>query len=112
MHHAGSIRAIITDDEPISLLLLKAMTESLALETFEATNVAGARRLLSEAIPHIAILDILLPDGDGVDILRGIRRAKLPTAIALITSTLEEFPFHKCGDFVPDVFSKSRWTRR
>jgi DNA-binding response OmpR family regulator len=105
--HQGPIRALIADDDPTTLLILKSLVDSLEVETFTATDVAGARTLLNEIVPHIAILDVLLPDGDGIDILLDIRKAHLPTAVALISATLEDFPFHKCESFHPDIiFSK------
>jgi len=102
----GPIRALIADDDPTSLLLLESLANSLDLETVTAVDVASAKRLLSQFVPHIAILDVMFPDGDGVDILLAIRNARLPTAVALISATLEEFPFHKCGTTHPDIIFK------
>jgi DNA-binding response OmpR family regulator len=105
--HRGPIRALIADDDPTSLLILESLANSFRVETVTATNVASAKRLLAKAAPHIAILDVLFPDGDGVDIMLEIRKAETPTAVALISASLEEFPFHKCGENRPDmIFNK------
>ena len=37
--------------------------------------------------PVILILDLMLPDGDGEEILRRVREAGLPTRIAITTAT-------------------------
>jgi two-component system response regulator PilR (NtrC family) len=101
------IRALIADDDPTSLLILESLANSLHLETVTAKDVASAKRLLAEVVPHIAILDVMFPDGDGVDILLEIRGAQMLTAVALISATLREFPYHKCGKSRPDIiFSK------
>jgi len=101
--YQGPIRALVADDDPASLLILESLANSLGLETVVATNVASARGLLSQVVPHIAILDVMFPDGDGVDVLLDIRRAQMPTAVALISANLAEFPFHKCGENKPDI---------
>ena len=101
------IKALIADDDPISLMILDSLVRDLGIETLTATDVASAKTVLSYLVPQIAILDVILPDGDGVDILHAIRAAKLPTAVALISATLGDFPFHKCGSNQPDIiFSK------
>ncbi|MGA2439738.1 MAG: response regulator [Tepidisphaeraceae bacterium] len=101
--YQGPIRALVADDDPASLLILESLANSLELQTVTAMDVASARRLLRQVVPHIAILDVMFPDGDGVDILLDIRRAQMPTAVALISADLAEFPFHKCGESKPDI---------
>ncbi|MGD0464277.1 MAG: response regulator [Tepidisphaeraceae bacterium] len=101
------MNVLIVDDDPTSRLILESLAHSLKLETVTAADVASAKRLLTQVVPHMAILDVMFPDGDGVDILLDIRRARMPTAVALISATLEEFPFHKCTESQPDIiFSK------
>lgn len=102
----NSKMVLIADDDPTSLLMLEALAVAFKLETVTATSVAGAKRLLKQVTPDIAILDVLFPDGDGIDILLEIRGAGMPTAVALISATLEEFPFHKCEENQPDVIFK------
>ena len=99
----GSLKALIADDDPISLMILESLLVSLKFETFAVADVAHAKEVLAGVVPDLAILDVLLPDGDGVDILIAIRKAGLATQVALVSATLEEFPFHKCGAHQPDV---------
>jgi len=84
-------------------MILESLARSLKLETFAVMDVTRARGLLTRVVPHIAILDVLFPDGDGVDILLDIRRAQMPTAVAFISASLAEFPFHKCAENKPDI---------
>ena len=102
-HRQGPIKALLADDDPTSLVILEALADSFKLETVTATDVAGAKRLLAKGVPQIAILDVLFPDGDGVDILLEIRKAPARTAVAFVSATLAEFPFHKCGLIQPDI---------
>ena len=106
-HQHSPIRALIADDDPASIIMLEWLAISLNLEVVTAIDVTTAKRLVTETVPHIAILDVKFPDGDGVDILLHIRNARIQTAVALISATLEEFPFHRCGTHKPDIiFSK------
>jgi DNA-binding response OmpR family regulator len=42
-------------------------------EPLEASNLADARRLIETRFPDISILDLGLPDGDGLELLRDVR---------------------------------------
>ncbi|WP_427912713.1 response regulator [Ramlibacter sp. MMS24-I3-19] len=64
---------VVEDDREIRTLL----QSSLAAEGFEvrtAVSVSEASALLRHAQPDIVLLDLGLPDGDGADLVRDIRR--------------------------------------
>lgn len=64
---------VIEDDREIRTLL----QSSLAAEGFSvrtAVSVSEATALLQHALPDIVLLDLGLPDGDGADLVRDIRR--------------------------------------
>lgn len=44
-------------------------------DVLEADSLADGRRLMSTAFPDAAIVDLGLPDGDGLDLLREVREA-------------------------------------
>jgi len=98
---------LVVDDDPTSLMMMETVIRSAAFESIAASNVSAGIRLLHLHQPRIALIDVQLPDGDGIDILREIRRKNLKTLAAFITASLPDFPFHKCGTFQPDmIFSK------
>jgi DNA-binding NarL/FixJ family response regulator len=51
-----------------------------------AHSCREARRSLSMATPRFVLLDLGLPDGDGVEFLRSIRRGRLSSPILVLTS--------------------------
>ena len=52
----------------------------------EAATVAEAHEVIDRAEPDIAILDVVLPDGDGIQLCREIRARHPGTACVLLTS--------------------------
>jgi two-component system KDP operon response regulator KdpE len=68
-----SRRILVVDDE---MQIRRALRVVLRDAGFEVIETADAREALDAASvnpPDAAIIDLLLPDGDGVDVTRGIR---------------------------------------
>lgn len=64
----SSIRVMLADDHPVVLAGMKALLDQIEDITVigEATTGSGALRLLQENAPDIAVLDISLPDINGI----------------------------------------------
>jgi two-component system response regulator RegX3 len=79
---------VVEDEEAIS----EPLGEHLVREGFEP-SIAGtleeARGLLQQAPPDLILLDVMLPDGDGRDLCREIRR-KSDVPIIMLTARGEE----------------------
>ncbi len=68
-----SRRVLVCDDEP---QILRALRVVLREAGFEALAAATANEALDQAAlhaPDAAILDLVLPDGDGVEVARELR---------------------------------------
>lgn len=64
---------VVEDDREIRQLLQSALAvEGFAVQT--AVSVAEASALLRHALPDLVLLDLGLPDGDGADLVRQVRR--------------------------------------
>ncbi len=64
---------VVEDDRELRSM----MRSTLAVEGFEvqtAVSVSEARALLRHATPDVILLDLGLPDGDGSDLVREVRR--------------------------------------
>jgi two-component system, OmpR family, KDP operon response regulator KdpE len=78
----GRLRVLVCDDEP---QILRALRVILREQGFEVLPAATAREALDSAAlrrPDAAIVDLVLPDGDGVDVCRALREwSELPILV-------------------------------
>jgi DNA-binding NarL/FixJ family response regulator len=51
-----------------------------------ATNPAEALGAIRTSIPDVLVLDIQMPGGSGVEVLRAVRQAGLPTVVIILTN--------------------------
>lgn len=76
------MRILIVDDEKTIRRFLKATLASYGHDVFEAVNGAEALKYAVSSHPDVIILDLGLPDMDGIDITSRIReRSKTPIII-------------------------------
>lgn len=84
-----SYKILVVDDEPQIHTFIRI---SLAAEGFEylgAESIAAAKQVIEQDSPHLLILDLGLPDGDGMDLLNYVR-ATSNTPILILTARDEE----------------------
>ncbi len=66
-------RALLVDDDPVAMAETRALLDFLPeLHCLEAASLAEARRLLRRYPVVLAIVDLGLPDGSGLDLIREI----------------------------------------
>ena len=66
-------RLLIIDDEPQIRRFLRSTLESQDYDISEAATAAEGEKLLGVHPPDLLILDLGLPDKDGIDILKALR---------------------------------------
>lgn len=79
---------LVEDDAALARILGAALGEEGFSVTLAATGAEGLR-LFEAAPPDLAILDVLLPEMDGLELCRRLRR-RYTTPIVLLTSRAEE----------------------
>ena len=81
------IRVVLADDHPVFAQGLRAVLE--AEDDIQVVAVAGTGRAAVEAalaeVPEVAVLDIAMPDGDGLWATARLREAGLPTRVLVLT---------------------------
>jgi two-component system KDP operon response regulator KdpE len=66
-------RVLVVDDEPQIVRALKVVLREAGFETAPAETVSEALDLAAVRPPDAAIIDLVLPDGDGVEVTRRLR---------------------------------------
>ncbi|WP_303867574.1 response regulator [Acetobacterium wieringae] len=77
-------RILICDDSSTVSRLIKSRLSRLGLETQVVSTGTEALAVFSEFKPHLLILDIILPDLNGVAVLQEIRRMELEKQVKVI----------------------------
>lgn len=81
-------RVLVVDDEPQIGEVLHAYLEREGFEAVVRTTVRDALAEIESAPPDLALLDITLPDGNGLDVLRSVAERRIP--VIMLTARTEE----------------------
>lgn len=102
---------IIDDDEDIrwSLKEIFSTTPRFEFEVFEADNAKEGVKLFQETFPDLVLLDVNLPDVNGIKILQGIVKKYPGTNIVMISGIererlLKETKFVGAREFICKPF--------
>jgi len=96
---------IIADDHPLSLLGTQVLVESLGYVVLETCKDGQtAWNSIKRLKPDFVILDISMPEMDGLEIAEKIRIHQLNTKIILLTSHKETSIFKKADEFQVNAY--------
>jgi two-component system cell cycle response regulator DivK len=86
------LRVVIADDDPTVLSLLKATIESYGMDCFVASEGDKALALMRASPPDAAILDIIMPNMDGLEVLAAISNDPIlkNTPVILLSALQQE----------------------
>jgi len=80
-------KILLVEDNETNLYLIRFMLEKAGYQTIEAKNgIAGVELAISEK-PDLVIMDIQLPDIDGLEATRRIRASKSDGSIPIVALT-------------------------
>ncbi|WP_405906157.1 MULTISPECIES: response regulator transcription factor [unclassified Streptomyces] len=85
------VRVLIVDDEPSLTELLSVAVTEAGWRPYPAADGESALRVARGCAPHAVVLDGMLPDLDGLQVLRRLRyeRPKLPVLMLTARDALE-----------------------
>lgn len=83
-----NIKVLIADDSPVVRERLATMLNELAgiKVVGYAEDVARAIRMIRKLKPDVVILDIMMPGGNGVDVLKNIKQDKTSPMVIILTN--------------------------
>jgi two-component system, OmpR family, response regulator len=79
-------RILVVEDDPDIRELIIAQLRREPYAVAAAENIAEARRAMAEAPVDLLVLDLNLPDGDGIDLCRQLRAEGHDGAIIMVTA--------------------------
>src|SRR5437763_14501570 len=86
--HSAAIRVCLVEDSSLIRLRLASMLRDLwdVEQVFEAATVAEARRLIPRVKPHLVVVDMRLPDGDGLEVVAVAKGLAPRPAVVVLTN--------------------------
>jgi two-component system KDP operon response regulator KdpE len=83
-------RILVVEDDPDIRNVVRALFEAEKCRVVEAENAARAEVAARSAKPDVMLVDLGLPDRDGIDVIRAVRRWSSVPVIVLSARTMEE----------------------
>src|ERR1700716_809646 len=88
---AGRELILVVDDDPKIVALVRAYLVSAGFEVITAQDGAEALRLIREREPRLVVLDLMLPEMDGVEVTREVRRwSRVPILMLTARSSVRD----------------------
>ncbi|OAN46073.1 response regulator receiver protein [Chloroflexus islandicus] len=101
---------LIEDDTPTRLMIRHAL-ESDGWHVLEAGNGAAGKTIWLSAKPALVILDLMLPDGDGLTLLHHIRQTMTTPVVVVTAKTLHHDEQSVLTNIGATVLQKGRYRR-
>ena len=83
-------RILIVDDSPSQLLGIKRIVEKLGHETLTATDGAAGVEAAKAALPDLVLMDVVMPNLNGFQATRTLRREPSTQNIPVILVTTKD----------------------
>jgi two-component system, cell cycle response regulator DivK len=87
MTGAGKPRVLVVDDHPLNLKLLQRVLELDGFEVIAADCLTAAQETVARALPDLIVLDLQLPDGDGLTLARELKGGPAPAPVSILACT-------------------------
>ena len=84
-------RVLVVDDEPLILRALRINLHARQYDVVTAGTCRGAIQAVSHAHPDLVILDLGLPDMDGVAVIRSLRKLTQVPIVSQVHLTTTEW---------------------
>ncbi len=100
------IRVLVSDDSAsIRRRVVQLLSEIPSVNVVRETeDVAGTLEAVQAVRPDIVVLDMQMPDGSGIDVLKYVKREMPDTKVIMLTNHASDFYRRKCIDTGADFF--------
>ncbi len=83
-------KILVVDDAPANIHVLAATLESAGYEVLAANNGVDACRIALKARPSLILLDIVMPDPDGLETCRRLKSDSITANIPILFLTARD----------------------
>lgn len=84
------LKAVVIDDEEINLLLFEGYVKDLDMDVITFDNSKEGLNYLKENGADLVYVDYMMPDMDGVELIKEFRKVHQTTPVLMITSTRDD----------------------
>lgn len=81
------LRLLLVEDETALRLAMKGVLEEAGYEVFEAADGEEGLRLALDCLPHMMVVDWLLPHRDGIALTRALRETRIGRGVYILFLT-------------------------
>lgn len=97
------IKVLLVDDHPMIGAALEMLLRNTDYQLLgRARSVAEAGSAISTHKPELLLLDVNLPDGTGLDVLRRLSRSRSRPKVILLTAGMDELQLLGAADLNPE----------
>lgn len=108
-------QVVVLEDNPNIRELIEYILEDNAIDVIGFDSATAFLNALTQINPSLFILDIMLPDGNGIEICRQLKsnEATRETPIVMISAHFKEFPLDcDAADFIEKPFDIDNFVSR
>ena len=102
-------RTLVVEDDPYASEVLVRVLKQLGHEVESVRTVFQALRALERFKPTHVLLDLMMPDGVGTEVLETIRKRGLPVKVAVITAVGPGRLYDEAIALKPDAIFHKPW---
>ncbi|RQD61848.1 MAG: response regulator [Desulfonatronovibrio sp. MSAO_Bac4] len=91
-------KILIAEDSGFQRTIIKRIITRLGHEAVEAKTGREALRQIEDEQPDLILLDMLMPDIDGLQVLKVLKSKHLQTPVIVITADVQETTRKRCEE--------------
>lgn len=80
-------KVLYIEDSPVNIYIIKRMLKTMDYEIIEAFNGERGVQMAAQEKPDLVLLDLMLPDLDGLEVLRRIRQQRGLSEVPIVALT-------------------------
>ncbi len=92
-------RVLIVDDSAFARAKVRGWLQDAGHLTAEATNGAEGLRMALDMLPDCIVLDLLMPEMSGEDVLRALRAQGLEIPVIVCSANIQDGIRRQCEEF-------------